>query len=292
MSSYLLPVSRLKSSISTAVRVVKSTCIASRRSILVSTTSVPSDFSIDRASRVLFDTKTMLTRTCRGHYDLLYMPLDLPPASVPAAVPTYLQYESQPHHEPVYDLGVSDFMTMIPGMSYANPHQSWMSNSGYAGSDFFTPTQHCTQPAATPSAPASQPQMQPQPVYVPATPTPLVSPPTQMPQELAIRTVPHATMPPHPGPQHQLGGPFRPSAWELEPDFIQAACHVPFQTSIFRKYVSSCTVIKLELYILMSSSSHFNTAHFMNPDFQPEEWRPDDEYVTTSCKTTRQRSSG
>lgn len=167
------------------------------------------------------------------------MAQDLPPASMPTAVPTYLQYASQPHQEPVYDLGVSDFMTMIPGMSYANPNQSWMSGStGYAGSDFFTapaPVQQCTQPLATPAAPASQPQIQSQPMYT-ATPTQLVSPPVQFPQqELAIRTAPHASMQSLSSFQQSAGGPFRPSHWELEPDFVQATSSVPFQTAIFRK---------------------------------------------------------
>jgi len=173
-----------------------------------------------------------------GHYDLLYKIEDLP---VPAmAVPTYLQYASHTHHEPVYDLRVSDLMTMIPGMSYANPHQAWMSNSSYAGSDCFAPAappiqvQQCTQPLPTPVAHTPQPQIQPQPVYVPATPTHLVAPPNQLPQEMAIRTVTHATLA-HPSFQHQIAGPFRPSAWELEPDFVQATSQMPFQTSIFRK---------------------------------------------------------
>lgn len=43
--------------------------------------------------------------------------------------------------------------------------------------------------------------------------------------------------------------------------------------------------------LLTLASSHFNTAHFLNPDFQPEEWRPDDDYVTTS-KSSRHRNSG
>jgi ubiquitin thioesterase protein OTUB1 len=38
-------------------------------------------------------------------------------------------------------------------------------------------------------------------------------------------------------------------------------------------------------------SSPFNTAHFMNPEFQPEEWKPDDEYVTSSSKS-RHKYSG
>ena len=241
-----------------------------------------------------FDIGTIRLLYRPGHYDLLYMPQDLPPSSVPAAVPTYLQYASQPHHEPVYDLGVSDFMTMIPGMSYANPHQGWMSSSSYGSSDFFAtpgPVQQCTQAMPTPSAPAPQPQLQHQTVYLPATPTQLVPPPNSMPQDLAIRTVPHATMQQHNGFQPQPTGPFRPSAWELEPDFVQATSQVQFQTSIFRKYVRH-TPFELSAASLTLQSSHFNTAHFLNPDFQPEEWHPEDEYVTTSSRSSRHRNSG
>ncbi len=42
----------------------------------------------------------------------------------------------------------------------------------------------------------------------------------------------------------------------------------------------------------MLASSVYNTAHFANPDFQPEEWRPDDDYVTPNSKLPRQRASG
>ena len=162
---------------------------------------------------------------------------DLPPSSAPVA--TYLQYASHTHHEPVYDLGVQpDFMTMIPGMSYANPHQGWMSSSSYTDSDFFptpAPIQPCASVISTPSAPAPQQQLQTQPVYVPATPTQLVAPPNQITQEFAIRTVPHANMNAHHGFQQQMSGPFRPSAWELEEGFAQTMSHMPFQTAIFRK---------------------------------------------------------
>jgi hypothetical protein len=37
------------------------------------------------------------------------------------------------------------------------------------------------------------------------------------------------------------------------------------------------------------TSSHFNTAHFRNPDFQPEEWTPCAEYGTS--KSGRQKHS-
>jgi ubiquitin thioesterase protein OTUB1 len=171
---------------------------------------------------------------------LLYTLQDLPPSSAPAAIPTYLQYASQPHHEPAYNLDVSDFMTMIPGMSYANPHaqQGWMSSSSYADSDFFStpaPIQPCAPVVPTPSAPAPQPQLQSQPVYVPATPTQLVAPPTQITQEFAIRTVPQAVMHTQQGFPQQPSGPFRRSQWELKEGFIQSMSETPFQTSIFRK---------------------------------------------------------
>lgn len=43
----------------------------------------------------------------------------------------------------------------------------------------------------------------------------------------------------------------------------------------------------------MLVSSHYNTAHYLNPDFQPEEWRPDDEYVTSSSsKPIRYKTNG
>lgn len=167
-----------------------------------------------------------------GHYDILYKAEDFPPP--PAPMPMYLQYGSHVHDDPVGEVGCPDFMALIPGMSYVNPHQAWMSNSSY-GNDFFAtpaPAQQCPPPVPTP---APQPQVQPQPVYMPATPTHLVAPPTQIPHEMAIRPVPSHSNLGHAGFQHQLSGPFRPSAWELEDGFVQATSQMPLQTSIFRK---------------------------------------------------------
>ena len=101
----------------------------------------------------------------------------------------------------------------------------------------------------------------------------------------------HATILPQAGFQHQLTGPFRPSAWELEPEFAQATSSMPFQTSIFRKYVNIVSMMPLNA-LLTPCSSHFNTAHFLNPDFQPEEWHPEDEYITTSSRSSKHRNSG
>lgn len=184
---------------------------------------------------------------CSGHYDILYKPEDLPvPPQI--AVPTYLQFASQPN-EPVYDLGVSDFMTMMPGMSYANSAHWGMSSSYGATQDFFDPTpQSCSQTMPTPSAPAPQPHMHSQPAYVAAsTPPQMVLPPTQLVHELPIRNhshvsqvshAPHASFAslPHSDFTNQLsGGPFRPSRMQLEYEHMHASHHLPFKTSIFKK---------------------------------------------------------
>ncbi|EME86592.1 uncharacterized protein MYCFIDRAFT_162177 [Pseudocercospora fijiensis CIRAD86] len=221
-----------------------------------------------------------------GHYDLLYKPEDLPaPPPPPAPVPTYLQFGTQTHQEPAYDLGVSampDFLMTIPGMSYASqPPQAWGMPSSYSTDFTFSapaPVSACTPAVQTPSAPAPQPQSLPsQPVYVSgSSPTQLVPPPTQLTHEMAIR--PAAMAQAHLGHhdlQSQLGGgPFRMSAYNYEADFMQATSQMPFQTSIFR-------------------NSHFNQAHFLNPDFQPEQWDPEGEYTTaSSSKSSRHKNCG
>jgi hypothetical protein len=45
------------------------------------------------------------------------------------------------------------------------------------------------------------------------------------------------------------------------------------------------------LQLADACSSHFNTAHFMNPDFQPEEWCPDGEYSTGNKGRHKSHSS-
>ncbi|KXT00572.1 hypothetical protein AC578_5219 [Pseudocercospora eumusae] len=224
-----------------------------------------------------------------GHYDLLYKPEDLPaPPPPPAPVPTYLQFGTQTHQEPAYDLGVSampDFLMTIPGMSYASqPQQAWGMPSSYSTDFNFStpaPASACTPAVQTPSAPAPQPQPMPsQPVYVSgSSPPQMVPPPTQLTHEMAIRpaaAMAHAHIGHHDLQSQLGGGPFRMSAWNYEPDFMQATSQMPFQTSIFR-------------------NSHFNQAHFLNPDFQPEQWDPEGEYTTassSSSKSSRHRNCG
>jgi ubiquitin thioesterase protein OTUB1 len=117
-----------------------------------------------------------------GHYDILYQPEQIftqPPPSQPIAVPTYLQSSLHHYEEPVMDLGMSDFMTMIPGMSLLSSQSNWMPNQFYGVSDYCAPTS--AMPPAVVPAPAPMPVQHhaPPPVvpiatpaYVPAVQTP------------------------------------------------------------------------------------------------------------------------
>jgi ubiquitin thioesterase protein OTUB1 len=161
-----------------------------------------------------------------------------PPTATPE-VPTYLQFAAQPYQEPVYGHGIPDCVAFIPGMSFANPQQNWMSGSTYGGSDFFaapTPVQQIAPPVPQPIVPAPQPQIVSAPMEVPTAPTHLVAPPTQMPTDLVIRTSTHMNQAQHAINLHPgSAGPFRPSHWEYHCNYDQ---QVPFKTAIFRKYVS------------------------------------------------------
>lgn len=176
-----------------------------------------------------------------GHYDLLYKVEDLPAPVPQLAVPTYLQFASQPT-EPVYDLGVSDFMTMMPGMSYANSVHWGMSSSYGATQDFFNTTpQMCSQTMPAPSAPAPQSHIHSRPAYAAASaPSQMVATSAQMVHDLPIRNLSHVSRTPNVSRAHpdvnrrSSSGPFRPSAYELEPEVMHGS-HLPFKTSIFKK---------------------------------------------------------
>ncbi|KAF2192580.1 cysteine proteinase [Zopfia rhizophila CBS 207.26] len=228
---------------------------------------------------VLQNPPTMRLLYRPGHYDILYKAEDVPqPAQQPQPVPTQppLQVAIAGYAEDFVPMSsnMSEVMTMIPGMYPTGLGQRWPSVS-YD----YNPN------------PAPQPQMPPVPTYAP-TQTPTAQVPSSHqdyvspvhashvnqhnpPSHHSIQLEPPATLPIHPPPVPppitiergtpitiERGGPFRPSMYELEPGFHSGQSHsLPFQTSIFR-------------------NSHYNTAHFLNPDFQPEEWSPDAEYAT------------
>nr|POF05450.1 hypothetical protein CFP56_69476 [Quercus suber] len=212
-----------------------------------------------------------LTMNRSGHYDILYKAEEPPISRTP--VQTFVQYASHTHQEPAHDIGAMDFMTAIPGMSYAPQPNGW-SESTYSSSNFFSspgPGQHVKECSASPT-------IQPQDVsHLPSLPRhsrQLSMPPNQLTQELVMRPARHVgtTYEASLLPRHSVHeSSFRPSAWELEGDFLSAQSQLPFTTSIFR-------------------NSHFNTAHFLNPEFQPEEWRPDDDYITSSIRSAHYRS--
>lgn len=184
-----------------------------------------------------------------GHYDILYKMEDIhiPQAPLHVALAGYTD-----EFVPV-GRGMSDVMTLIPGMYPAGLGQNWP-----AVSYDYQPT------------PIPQPQMTAVPTYAPV-PVPIT---TQDYVSHVNPTIPIESpinMPINSPTSIERGGPFRPSMYELEPRFHSGHSHsLPFQTSIFR-------------------NSHYNTAHFLNPDFQPEEWSPESEYVTSN--RSRHKSS-
>ena len=182
-------------------------------------------------------------------------------------VSTYLQFSSSTHNEPAQPLNpfqsdyndMPDFLTSIPGMSFASPQVGWMACSGF-GSDFMTapvPIQQCTQPLPTPVAPVSQPQVQPHgqsqsgyiPIpqssvhagaaYMPTTPSTLSGSPPESVHGLVIRNPPHTVMHAaveHPTFSSNSNGVFRPSFYEFQPGFAQATSGGWYpETSIFKK---------------------------------------------------------
>jgi ubiquitin thioesterase protein OTUB1 len=68
------------------------------------------------------------------------------------------------------DLGMSDFMTMIPGMSLLSNQSNWMPHQFYGVSDYSTPTAAVPAPPVPAPAPLPVQHHAPPPSSIPATP--------------------------------------------------------------------------------------------------------------------------
>ncbi|OMP88751.1 Ubiquitin thioesterase OTUB1 [Diplodia seriata] len=186
-----------------------------------------------------------------GHYDILYKAEEVQSTMAPQ-MPTQVAVNLAPHFNEDYvhmSREFSDVLAYIPGMGPQGFAPS-LGQPSYMSDPFasFSPTPSQPPPQPTPQlySPLSVPHSQ---EYV-APNVPLEVPPVGM----AVAG----------GGKGDRGSLFRPSAYELKPDFNSGPTHSPtFQTSIFK-------------------NSHYNTAHFLNPDFQPEEWSPDTEYSSNS----------
>ncbi|KAF2440642.1 cysteine proteinase [Karstenula rhodostoma CBS 690.94] len=207
-----------------------------------------------------------------GHYDILYKAEDLPAPPQQAPIHVALAYSNNHSFEAASP--DANLLSMIPGMYSHNRFQTMDQSFGQR----WAPATYDFDPT-----PAPQPQITPVQPYAPAPPAPVA--PISVPHQDFMSPL-HASPISHhsPGSHHSLqmeqqpvslpfhsappppvsidrtpitverGGPFRPSMYELEPGFGTGEV-LPFQTNIFR-------------------NSHFNTCHFMNPSFQPEEWSP------------------
>lgn len=183
----------------------------------------------------------------RGHYDLLYMPQEVPLAPTPASIPAFLQYDTRPNQEPAQAFGhVNDFMTMIPGMSFVTPHAEWSPHNSSGQHDFTAaasqPVQQWPQPAPVPSIAVNQPHLQPPPFYMPAMQTRPVSspidipqPPRQISQALPVRPASISGTSMQSGLQRDTLWPFRPSSYMGDPALGFATSHMPFRTTPMRE---------------------------------------------------------
>jgi hypothetical protein len=215
----------------------------------------------------------------------LSIPGSIPPPAAPTEVMVALQHGQTEHYHASVPFGMNDFE--IPGLAtFTAPMPSSHSMRSFSQYDYDQPalTSFSTMPTPTRSytAPSTS--------FSGLTPTSLnqdvfgsgaseihstpVTPITAIP----FRTVPH-----HPIAL-QSDTPFRRSKYEIG-DYV--SLHTPFcQTSIFKKY--EFPELQYSYILLTVYSSHYNPAHFRNPEFKPEQWQPD-EYNTID--KSRKKSS-
>ncbi|THY79176.1 cysteine proteinase [Aureobasidium pullulans] len=216
-----------------------------------------------------------------GHYDILYQPDQIftqPPPSQPIAVPTYLQSSLHHYEEPVMDLGMSDFMTMIPGMSLLSSQSNWMPNQFYGVSDYSAPTSAMPPPPVQAPAPMSVQHHAPSapvsavtPAYAPAAQTPSPTSTT----DYAFSPVSQTTFFNYDQLSYGGKGNFRPSTHMFEQNGQNVAAATA-QNSV-------CQTAQFK-------HSHFNRTHFLNPEFHPEEWDPSKEYIVPNTRSKSKSS--
>jgi ubiquitin thioesterase protein OTUB1 len=213
-----------------------------------------------------------------GHYDILYKAEDIPPPihhqPVAPQPPLQVNFTNYADEFLPQASNFGDVMSMLPNMGRP-------SLGGWASLSYDCNPSPAPQPQVTPVQPFPSASMSAPPVT--SSHLDFVAPihsgqasQYNAPRHHSIQLdQPPITLPMHPAPPPappvsierstpltvERGGPFRPSMYELEPGFGFSSQALPFQTSIFR-------------------NSHYNTAHYLNPEFQPEEWCPDGEYAT------------
>ncbi|CAD0084358.1 unnamed protein product [Aureobasidium vineae] len=188
--------------------------------------------------------------------------------------------ESSLHHyeEPVVDLGISDFMTMIPGMSLLSSQSNWMPNQFYGVSDYAAPTAAVPPPPVPAPAPMPVQHHVPPPVVPVATPAYVPAVQTPSPTSTADYTfspVSQTTFFNYDQLSYCGKGNFRPSTHMFEQNG-QNVADATAQNSV-------CQTAQFK-------HSHFNRTHFLNPDFHPDEWDPSKEYIVPNPRSKSKSS--
>ena len=161
---------------------------------------------------------------------MLYKVEDVPNEIVaaPITVPTYTQYSTH-GDEMFYEHGVSDVMTMIPGISLVGNQGAWPCNPLYGEPSFTQATlpMHISQP------PPCTPVTQITPSYAHVPTVARVAPPVH---DFAVAG-PSMTNNLRVGCTPDSLGPFRPSRFQVETPFVNASSSLDadFRTSQFKK---------------------------------------------------------
>lgn len=158
---------------------------------------------------------------------------DIPAEST--QVQTFFQFAGSHQQESVYEVGFQDLLTAIPGMSFVTPPSGWASSS-FGNATAFTPhTSMAYAPSHDSVATEAIPDMnKPLPEHDDKVASQLVNQGPVINQATVYPSPSNDTAVPGTVSQPDVG-PFRMSAWELEPELAAATSQMPLRTSIFKK---------------------------------------------------------
>ena len=148
-------------------------------------------------------------------------------------VTAFFQYTDPVYHQPIYNPQIQGLIAGIPGMAYAPLASSWITPQYSTTPAYPTPvSSHQFSPITVLGSSSSPEENASQQGGANMTGTTFSMPDDshdltsgqKMRHDSGVPMLSQADV-----------GPFRKSAWELEPDLIAATSQMPFQTSIFRK---------------------------------------------------------
>jgi ubiquitin thioesterase protein OTUB1 len=217
---------------------------------------------IDNEALIPEGTPTLSLLYRPGHYDILYRPqaVAAPPPPAPTHTDVLVNFQHSQTEQRFAGLPFEVNNFEIPGLatfpgSAPQPYGNF--NFLPTASCYAAPTSSFTM---SPISPQVQEVYRSNPPPPPPEPASAYHPPTGLSQALGI--------------QESL--PFRRSKWEVE-------TYAAWQQGPQAQHNVLSSVFK---------NSHYNPAHFSNPEFEPEQWLPEADYVATDRSRPGKRSGG